>query len=526
MVFEPKNIVGLEIASSQIRFVRMNAATHPAKVLDFGVVDLFSAHPENVAQQLMALVQQRGLENLKASLAVSDPAIVHHTITIPPMSKKDMRKVVEREVRKLLVSPSDEVSYDWKVSSETERAGVRKREVLVAMAPCSLISGRISLLEQSALKPSVLTTIPLALHSSLRLTEQREKTTAFVHLGEEEGYILLTKNGKWGFSRDFPLAAEEEESGGLPEVHRSMLYFSHNFPGEEIERVLLSGEGGDLDLLTADWSERLGVKATVFDPVPRLDLAPLGGRAEEFRKMAARMVIPLGLGHGLPKDLPINLLAAPIKGKAPRPIGKKLTMSLAAGFLLLTVGGYLGLLQRTNHYSRILRERQAAIQKFQPLLRESEEVQKQRDLYDGAMLFLQQLPGQQTLWVEVLQELSWLVPEELLIQSLKVERIAGKWQAHIKGEVTATDPAAAFGAYNRFRSGLKASPLFAHVESPPLKTDHVKESPGSTSPGSAAGRTRIGFEITCQLGVTDGSADNEATPKGNMAREIASHRPQ
>ena len=96
MLFESKSIVGIEITSSQIRFVRMDSSAKPAKVLDFGVVDLFSAHPDNLAQQLEAVVQKRGLESQQASSAVSDPAIVHHVITIPPMSKRDMRVVVER----------------------------------------------------------------------------------------------------------------------------------------------------------------------------------------------------------------------------------------------------------------------------------------------------------------------------------------------------------------------------------------------------------------------------------------------
>ncbi|MDP2984202.1 MAG: pilus assembly protein PilM [Candidatus Latescibacter sp.] len=502
MLFGSKSIVGIEINSSQIRFVWLDSSAEPAKVLDFGVADLFSAHPENIAQQLMAVVQKRGLENQKASLAVSGPAIVHHTFTIPPMSKKDMRIVVEREVKKVIASPLDEMVFDWKVSRDVEVAEGKKREVLVIIAPLSLISSQISLLKQSGLKPFVLTTIPLILLNSLNFTEERDKATAFIHLGKDEGNILFARKGIYYFSRNFSLEAKDEDSKGLQEVQRSILYFNQSFPGERLEMVILSGDAEDLSLTWPiqldNWRERLGVEFKVFDPVHNLDLAPLGGRAKEFCEIATQLAIPLGLAHGLSKALPINL-SVHIKGKRSQLNEKRLAIIIAAVFLLFTVGGYVGLLLRTNHYSQILREKKAALQELQPLLREIEVFQKQRDIYQRRSAFLQRLSGRNALLVRVLQNLSLLVPEEVVFQSLKIERAEKKWQATIKGEATASDQVIALSAYNRLRSGLKASSSFTNVEFLPPKMGSIKQTTGISSPGSGEGKTMIGFEIKCEI---------------------------
>ncbi len=502
MLFESKSIVGIEINTSQIRFVWLDSSAEPAKVLDFGVADLFSAHPENIAQQLMSVVQKRGLEKQKASMAVSGPAIVHHTFTIPPMSKKDLRMVIEREVKKVIASPLDEMVFDWKISRDVKVAEGMKREVLVIIAPLSLIRSQISLLKQSKLKPLVLITIPLILLNSLNFTEERDKATAFIHLGKVEGYILFARKGLYYFSRNFPLEAEYEDLKGLSEVQRSILYFNQQFPGERVEMVILSGGAEDLSLTGAiqldDWRERLGVEVKVFDPVHNLDLAPLGGRAKEFREIATWMAIPLGLARGLSKALPINLLADYIKGKKTRLIEKRIAIPLTAVFLLFTIGGYVGLLQRTNHYSQIFREKEATQQKLQPLLREIEVFKKQKDIYQKRSAFLQLLSGRNALLVSVLQNLSLLVPEEVVFQSLKIERVEQKWQATIKGEATASDQVIALSAFNRLRSGLKSSALFTNVESLPPEMGS-RQTTGISSSHSGEGKTMIGFEIKCEI---------------------------
>ena len=502
MLFESKSIVGIEITSSQIRFVRMDSSTKPAKVLDFGVVDLLSTHSDNIAQQLLSVVQKRGLEKQKASVAVSGPAIVHHTLTIPPMSKKDMRMVVEREVKKVIDSPLDEMVFDWKVSRDVEVAEGMKRELLVIIAPLYLISNQISLLKQSGLKPSVLTTIPLILLNSLNFTEERDKATAFIHLGKDEGYILFARKGLYYFSRDFPFEAENDDSKGLLEVQRSTLYFNQRFPGERIEMVILRDDAEYLSptrkIQLNDWKEMLGVEVKVFDPVHNLDLAPLGGRAKEFCEIATRMAIPLGLARGLSKALPINLLSDYIKGEKTRFIEKRIALPLTAVFLLFAIGGYVGLLQRTNHYSQILREKEAAQQKLQPLLREIEFFQKQRDIYQKRSAFLQRVSGRNALLVKALQNLSLLVPEEVVFQSLKIERAEQKWQATIKGEATASDQVIALSAFNRLRSGLKASALFTNVESLPPEMGS-RQTTGISSSDSGEGKTKIGFETKCEI---------------------------
>lgn len=504
MLFESKSIVGIEIDSLQIRFVWMDSSTKPAKVLDFGVVNLLSTHPENVAQQLMAVVKKRGLEGQKASLAVSDSAIVHHTITTPPLSSRDMQMAVKRETKKAIVLPLDKVIYDWKVLRDIDVTEGRKREVLIVVAPSITISTQKLLLKQSGLKPLVLTTIPLTLLNALTFMEEGNKTTAFVHLGETEGYILFARNGLWCFSRNFPLGTKDKESNGMSEIHRSILYFNLHFHGEGVERVILSGKVEELRLLIENWKEMYGAEDidlnfNKFDPSHNLDLTPLGGRAKEFREIAVRMVIPLGLARGTPKDLLTNLLSVHNNEKGSQLIRKRMLILLIAVFFLFTIGGYVELLQRTNYYSQILHEKRASLQKFQPLLQEAEEVQKQRSLYQRRLEFLQQFTVKKNIWVKVLQELSWLVPEEVVLKSLKLEHIEGKVRANIKGEATASDQAIALSALNCFRSGLKGSALFANIEYLLPQINQFRQSADSSFPGSEEGRIKVNFEIKCDI---------------------------
>ncbi|MDP2971529.1 MAG: hypothetical protein Q8P64_20325, partial [Deltaproteobacteria bacterium] len=68
-------------------------------------------------------------------MAISDSSL-HQLLTLPPMPAKEMRVVVERELKETLTVPLPEMAFGYQIIGEEGR----KKIVLAAAAPSSLVS--------------------------------------------------------------------------------------------------------------------------------------------------------------------------------------------------------------------------------------------------------------------------------------------------------------------------------------------------------------------------------------------------
>lgn len=230
--------LGIEITSSQIKLVEMDSSTSPPRIFSFSSIPLLSSQTENISEQMRAALSHINPKTKKARMAISDPYF-HHILSLPPMPEKELRVVAERELRGTMTVPLQEMVFGYRVMGEEEEQ--KKKIVLAIGASSSSVSKQALFLKDIGLTPELITTVPVALFNSLRLTKDVDQyITAHIHLEESKGHILFVREGRWAFYREFSRSPNTKEEI-LSEVQRSFLYFRQQFRGEDIKKVFLSG---------------------------------------------------------------------------------------------------------------------------------------------------------------------------------------------------------------------------------------------------------------------------------------------
>lgn len=476
--------LGIEVTSSRIKVAEIDASTTPPKVFSFASFDLFSSHPENISQQLISVLSHMDVRTKKARVSIEDDS-THQLVSFPPMPKKEMKVVAERELKNALGPQVEEMVFGWQVLGDDEEG---KKMVLLTAAPLSSVREKALLFRDVGLSPDLITTVPLSLFNALKLIQGSERSaSALVYLGESKAHAIFIRDGKWAFCRE--LTGSEGPSGDLlNEMNRSLLYFRHQFRGEEIRKVFLSGEGAEG--LEKSWSESLGVKVEHF--CPNLDLSPLKGRAEEFRLVLHQFVLPIGLAGKRMIDY-INLPDPEVTRRAREAGIKKAAIACLMIFALVMGVSYGNVSRSISNYKRSLLERKQELNKLGPYLT----AQQSRAMYKKNLALLMEIDNH-TLWAEALREMCILVPQEIAFQSLRFKRENGKITLSIKGEVLAPQALAGQEIFSRFYSQLESSPLFTNVEVEPSSIK-VTRSKG-VDKGSL---TQLVFELKGELAAVE-----------------------
>ena len=505
--FKPSTItIGLEITSSQIRLVEADVSSWPVRVLNLALIDLFSPHEDNITQQIKGVLERGQFKGRKVNIVLSHPAIIHRLINLPPIPKEEMGVIVGREVKEAKPRPEDMV-FDWQVIGEVEEKGVRKKEVLFVIAPSAEVNQQISLVENSGLRCGILTTVPLALLSSLKFIKDGEKgAVAFLYLGTERGCLLFAREGKWCFSREFPIDGEGfSEERVLSEIKRSLHYFKQQFRNEDLERIIIGGEGEeDWQLVKEKLEESLGVRVELFDPHYGLDLSLIKGGVKDWGKVLPRLAIILGLVGQYPEDAVINLIPPQVKRRGKELKRRTLAGSLTAMILLGLLAGYGGLSQRLKSQVEILQQRRAVLGELQPLLEKATVWGKKRKLCETSLSFINHDQERKRVpWLEMFRYFSIIVPDGMVFHSLEAKRIEGGWEVTIRGEIMAFDSFAVQGIFNQFYSRFKSNPIFSHIELMPMSITRLKEEAEGAGSDNSAGKkeeSKAAFEIKCQMG--------------------------
>jgi len=412
--------LGIEITSSRIKVVEIDASKAPPKVYNFTSFDILSAYPENISRQMFSAISHIKVGTKKARIAVEGDK-THHIISLPPMPKKEMKVVAEREMKDALGHQTEEVVSGWQILGNDEDG---KKVVLLTAVSSNLLREKALLLQNAGLSPDLITTVPLTLFNLSKLIEGVDLgTSSFVHLGETEAHAIFIRDGKWTFYRKLSISGGARKDL-LGEMNRSLLYYRHQFRGEEVARVFLSGEG--TERLEKTWSETLGIKVERF--FPNLDLSPLKGRADEFRHFLPEFAIPIGLAGKRARDY-INLRDPDMLSGIRKAIIKKAAiMGLIISVLMMGVGyGYLS--RTVSQYKRTLLDKEQELNGLKPYLAAREA----RTLFGNNLALLKEIDDY-THWAEALRELSIIVPPQMAFQSLRFKREKGKITLTIKGE--------------------------------------------------------------------------------------------
>jgi hypothetical protein len=186
--------------------------------------------------------------------------------------------------------------------------------------------------------------------------------------------------------------------------------------------------------------------------------------------------------------------------------------ALSVALLVVLLGVHFMVVRAENRYENLLKERRLLYNQWLPAIQAAEE---SRALHEKEELLAQAIGSARVdgrSWLSLFKMLSRVVPPELFLQTMSVQRGQDEWLITLKGEVVSPDSFVAQAALNRFYQGLKSSEQLERIEVLPLETSSgtkkvegsMADKPASSGSGEAGQgpqeevgvkRTTVQFEV-------------------------------
>ncbi|MBN1592020.1 MAG: pilus assembly protein PilM [Candidatus Coatesbacteria bacterium] len=568
-----KTVIGIDIDASSVKVIEIEPGKETA-VKAFGIShlefkekpsdeELVRAQTEALSEAIASLPPRKKFDNVVS--LVSGREVRTRILSFPPMPRKEVAGVVEREVRKDAAVPIEDLIYDYSLLRMVRERGQDKQQVMIVSVNRDLVFENIGVLRTFGILPAAISTSSTGLYSALARTPlwSGEEAVGLVDIGANICTMLIFGSETLYFQREIftgynemKAAFEEgEEEGGemdfgpgvgggpssieeIPalqrvatELKRSFLYYKQQFRGNIIKKLYVSGEGTRLPRVDEFLAEGLeDVEINLFNPVEGLNLEALGSQATELETLAPRFATCIGLALEPPKLIRINLVPPEIKAQAYIAIKRFVYSGLVVFVIGILAIAYMLLKSERNKARDAYDIERGKYEELKPGLEELKGVNGQIARYQSYSDLLNKLTKNEPLWTDVYENIGTLVSENMHLDNLKINRLgqstkgrggrrgmtsgpgvesSAGWEMVVEGYAYDDSQVGLQERITRFLNRLQESPFFEKVYLDPLDetVERVKGDPILTSSKGAKDPERLLTEAltTIYSDVVDGT---------------------
>lgn len=453
------------------RIVRIRSAERLLPNTEFKPTDRRTA----LRSALRDLVRELSLRGKPAAVAVSGNEVVIRRMALPEMSKSDLLAALALECRKNVNFPIEDSEIRYEVVGRSERAGNPEILLSVCVAHRRRLDEIRDALQESGLRPALITTRPVALRALVRATGAvpLDEVVAYLDMGATNTHITVLKGNDVRFSREFgvggvtltealraivvpgqgtmelsfdeaealkrahgiPLGAEEAGlAGRIPlsavsimlrpilerlarELWNSFDYCNEQFQGEAVSRLVLLGSGSRVRNLAEYLTGVLKL------PVARADLAESMTEVLRRRSGAPAGTTPpseLGLGLALTERAALNFVTpagAGVPYRLAEAVPQRVAVAAAAVLLLsVALPSHMGVVTERLRIQGMKATLASLAPKAEAVRRFRAAREEETRLHD----LLAHLTGGQLLWSYALRDLSHRIGPDVRLMTLEV----------------------------------------------------------------------------------------------------------
>jgi len=477
MLGKRKYTVGLYIGAQKTVLARLQKVASNAVIDHLGVVDTPSdafgedgiVNVPSVSKVVRDLLDEIGIKAQEITLTIpTRKGVIIRSLTLPSMSKKEMREALKGEVENYASLSSDEPVLDFHVVGQTLDGPVQKNEILLVAATKGLIHSYMATIEATNMKLSVVEPLTLSILRTITPAYDVEDENGqavssdnpvmVVCLEENDGTVSIAKGQfiRYIHSPEFGRAQLEDASAfeELANALRSSLdNYEKTFPDQKVEKVIFFADGTE--------SENICVRLSEFLDIPVVG-PPIPETADEFTRTALlsnglSAFAAIGTALYSKSESSINLIPTRSMGMIPDLRQQVLVSGLVAGLtVFLAISSTFGLkaITRSIHQKTTdtIHERESINEGF-ALAGVETEVARLRTQIQLAKASLNAITTVQ--WADVLPELSMIIPKTVWLSNLT-------WQEN--SNVVVSGSALSYDSVFRFVDTLKASPYFTNPQ--------------------------------------------------------------
>jgi general secretion pathway protein L len=399
--------LGIDLKQDHLVLTLLRRSIGRMDLVDYGIFPIpGETQKEDREAQIISLVNtfiskhQIGKE--KVSVAMPREKVIARFMRLPVAAKQNLTKVIEYEMPKYIPFEKGEIYFDYCLLKE-EKDWLR---LFAVFARKTDVDPYVSLLKKMGIQP-ISIQIPSVAALNLFFYNKggsENETSVLIDVTEPFLEMNLVQGKDWRESFHFPLPKEEKEAKMISTFKRS----GNVYPPAN-STFFVYGLSADETILTS-LKEANELKGALLPPMDRIQ-----GERQGSKPYGIYASIGIPLRGLISPRVDLNLLPPEMRKKV-KQIGKPLLILLTflAVFFGLTWGA-----GTVVHYKKEWNAVNAEIRKRRPEVEALEKLQKQKDDCRKEMAELDQIRSGEIRKVEVLEELTRLLPETTWIWNLK-----------------------------------------------------------------------------------------------------------
>lgn len=424
-----------------------------------------------IIEALHEFAKDNHSQRAKFVLAVKGAETVFRVFYMPSLKESDLRSAIQFEAKKQLPFPIEDCYFDYRVVSDVELAGQKKKKIALFAALKTHVDQRLELFSELGLSISHIMHAQETLGQLLADLPFYDQQGGFSLLGIERNRSDMSyyRGTTLEFSHGIGLGSsflsnrvdatmyEYFAEAMAGEIQNSLDYYAGQFSSLGGNQVFVHGDLAYSDDLINLLSDRFGFS---FRRFPAEDLRSIGRLPEEVRDSVS--VCLSAVSAALAHTSTSNLL--------PRPLQIRLQQQRVERFLLLGVVATILLLAALSvidlQSTSTQRNNLAAIVRHQEDLRSSPLFARYAeavDLITRNRQYLANSVAAPSYWHNNLKELSLITPEGIRLTQIEVTADLTDQNLHVSGEAIAraTPPELLLA---EFVSRMTQSPFYDRVD--------------------------------------------------------------
>ncbi len=324
---ESKSSVGIDIGNSCIKITELVKRSDHFELLNFSKVSV--AESIIILDSIKKAVKEARIVSKSINTSVSGKSVVVRYISLPKMTKQELKSAIKFEAEKYIPFSVQEVVLDAQIIEENSQDN--KVKVILVAAKKDLIDHTIKVLEDCGLEPSVIDIDSFAVANAFQFNFSFEKNNAciLVDIGARLTNINIISKDISYLTRDVEIAGDAitrylsdklnmpfDEAEKLKcdpgdkealvreacqfaleslfnEIRLSLDYYESHFE-KPIEAIFLSGGSSLLKDIDKIFKDNLGIETKTWNPIKNIR-AGKNILSRGFSDFASQFAVSIGL---------------------------------------------------------------------------------------------------------------------------------------------------------------------------------------------------------------------------------------
>jgi type IV pilus assembly protein PilM len=343
MIFGKKtHLTGLDIGSRTIKVAEIAETKKGRSLKSFGVTDIAPGiigddginEPEAAAASIRELFKTYNLKNRNIAMSIGGYSVIVKKINVQTMTEDKLQDTIKFEAEQYIPFDISEVNLDFQILGENEK-NPNQMDVLLVAAKKEMVSDYINVVQMAGLNPCLVDVDAFAIQNIYEFNyDITDENIALIDIGARKTSLNILKGNSSVFMRDVSLGcgqinqkivslincsfeeAEQIKHSGqadsisqkdldeivtsvvddwCTEIKRALDFFYSTYPDDHIERIVLSGGGGNIKEFRQLLAEETATEVETIKPFQNFDIDEASFDSSYLERIAPQAAICMGL---------------------------------------------------------------------------------------------------------------------------------------------------------------------------------------------------------------------------------------